>query len=666
MKSVLGNNAVRIIDEFGFNLDIAKMRKLVREDFFVIHNTMKKLDNIEPLYIMYKGKYNVIGHILKEKNNKVFVSGGLSYISMDSEFKDIIMEHENGILDQKEKLSIIRNWLCENNVSINNENWEFSCFLFNGIMESLKLRKISAVNSSINSSIFYDLIEKFTNDGISVQNWSIRGTTFSKFLPSYGIKTSPLTINNLQNIKSLKNKFWREYHILTYCDVLLQNGISVYYSSCLGWSILQSHDPEMLFANDTNKIKYAQSKIVKSIIGELERTRYKLKKNIDQLTVYIERLDKKIHIPLIYAEKHLIYSNYVSCLYIKKRGRSISNYHIGILNLLYGATSTAIVKFYVDLYKNSQALKNIMFMCVYNLHCLFKYFGIIHNDLHLGNITIVGLDNKDTDYSLFITDNDSYLLNYNSCISCIIDFGRSLLSKDELKNKAYSYTDFLELFNSQKESIINIYQREFPEFHKSFKNQLETIIDNNYNEFIKNYSGYDTYRFFRLFAIHINRLMFDIKEDIFDKHMLNTEIIPFCETIANRMAKLLTTDVIEGNFIDSHSLILKEYFDDFSTRHIFKGSEKLTIIGVFDATVELYNNPFYNHYITADDTIDPEEYRKEETHNDEYFSSIIDSIPPEEDRITEYINLPPLPSEIEEKKTEYDIIGGILNDGSIF
>jgi hypothetical protein len=94
-----------------------------------------------------------------------------------------------------------------------------------------------------------------------------------------------------------------------------------------------------------------------------------------------------------------------------------------------GGTLGSLLSHYIQF---PNILKNILFQILTSLSCLQRYFGIIHNDLHLGNILLQS--NENTGYLEYKSDEFGQGTYYipNNLLVKIIDFGKARI-KDKIE-----------------------------------------------------------------------------------------------------------------------------------------------------------------------------------------------------------------------------------------
>jgi thiamine kinase-like enzyme len=122
--------------------------------------------------------------------------------------------------------------------------------------------------------------------------------------------------------------------------------------------------------------------------------------------------------------------------------------------------------------KNFKTFENIIIRLLIAVYVLNKKLGIIHHDLHFGNILITKYKNLNK-YDIFkINDRTIYIPNIGYKVT-IIDFGRSGFSRDSSKSECY----FLK-YNRVNSIMSKLYTKN--------KKELKQIIRNNNIKEIKN------------------------------------------------------------------------------------------------------------------------------------------------------------------------------------
>lgn len=209
---------------------------------------------------------------------------------------------------------------------------------------------------------------------------------------------------------------------------------------------------------------------------------------------------------------------------------------------------------------------------------------IIHGDLHLNNTTLYYatksyiIETKPDYTNMYVSyaiEEDVFLLKYNGFTGTVIDFSESLIIPKEPN---------LELMEEQINRIINFYDTLFPDFIKTYKVQLKTKLEDDFNKVFKIFSAIDMY-------IHTDRL---------DKYIKKYPIIQTVEKVKALVAKVnnislkylkvvmkdLVTDSLDIDKIKypNYDIIL-QCFSDYIVKSKHMNSKKIKVKDMY-----FYNN----------------------------------------------------------------------------
>lgn len=146
--------------------------------------------------------------------------------------------------------------------------------------------------------------------------------------------------------------------------------------------------------------------------------------------------------------------------------------------------------------------------------------GVIHNDLHLNNVTInttpipyVHYDKKKNIIDSFIPDNitheqyvayqiesKTFALPFRTTSSCIIDFSRSIIKPNESTLNYFTEHGFSQLheqrfYQSQRVKAVDKLSSLFPTFWSMNIDKLHEFTEINFEKFFVIYSAIDIYDF---------------------------------------------------------------------------------------------------------------------------------------------------------------------------
>lgn len=572
------------------------------------------IDNIviEPIIIKLGSQKYTLATYLVEDGIIKFISYGITPLSMDGEYRKTFttyytIQHVEVQPDVRKKIVKI---LEDNKFEIvNKKHTEDVVKILIILINTYRLNFKSLYN--LNMSILYKVFEigeKFPQEIYSEKYTRIKTEfEYSFSFPSYigfGQKISTVPVKQLYDLSSFKNKNWREYKINKLCSVLIMNNICSFYAQTIGWFIVKSKNPEMCFNNLINQLKYKYSDITKEIVGDIEYSREKTKKDGIFLNYYLEELNEKMTVPIDYAERNIILSDYLSSIIIVDSGISFSVYYEYIKNMTNSRFNSQID---VDLYKNYNLFKKLVFEYLYQIYALNYHYGVVHNDLHLNNILVSYVvrknfvDNPENVHGQQLVTfidilGQVYAYKHNATYGIVIDYGRSLIKKDLLKELCDNRNDYIDMMNAQISDVKKIYNIEFPEFYKAYSKKIESLLVNNYDAIMNNYCAYDMYRMGTLMINDLDQKLQIKNSAHLDLGVIKNEIRPFLEEMVALAKRIMTLDVIEEKFDKNGYLqIIEECFSDFRLENFQrKPDEKLVMSQYFVLDGELkYNMDSY-------------------------------------------------------------------------
>jgi len=276
-----------------------------------------------------------------------------------------------------------------------------------------------------------------------------------------GCKIIPLYINDIKHLNKLTQNFQREKYIGGKLLSILRNGVNELIPMTYTGGLFKIKNLE-IFNNDEIKKLYKMSE------NTLESLKYLYMSNqiYDNLET-IKTYRQKIQIPILYAEKKIILSNYCYILLNEYLGNTLAD------KMMKNIESKEKIDKNKDIINGYQCIKTIIFEVLYSLLVNCDKIGIIHCDLHLNNIIIKDSKNNNAG-GVFIINGVNYFVNINYIVY-IIDYGRSYILPDILRRE---FDDFDDILEYQNKKILDYINRLMPEFYEANIKDLNYIIKN--------------------------------------------------------------------------------------------------------------------------------------------------------------------------------------------
>lgn len=592
---------------------LVKYKDSVRSAYIVLMHTymhinyqLGKFSNCssENLIIINNGTKICVGVVFTKNGMYTGINFGPVPYSMDAEFRPIYYSTSviSNVLKELVYDANVVKLLKSIGIEIPSKIYEaLIIFILASISRIFLGYDKVALKSGINTNfigleifVFDDkFIEQFLNH---IKTWpSLFSTKSSGAKGSFPLasKMSLIPVQQLDNLYGLRNKFWREVLIGQMCHQLILNNVCTNYSMFIDWFLFNNNDHKYLFVNDVNKFRIKHATLIKSIVGDVERSRRKLFHKGSLLHVKFDKFADELRVPINFAERYMIYSSYISNILFVRAGATL---HDKIV--LDGSSMTSPKDRRAHkLFNSFSSFKNAVFELIYGLYCLNYHFGIIHNDLHLNNICLNitkitwpgGYAKKSVE-----EQNEFY---YNSAIAydvhgrlylrkdvlfsfCVIDFGRSIIGQDALKKTCLVYTNYIDMLNYQKSLIKHIYSQEFPEFYKKNQYYLESMIHDKYEIFIVNYAAYDIYRF----CVLLKQLFMTTGKltPLYNPDEIKRRHIPFLDVLINFTRKRLTEDMITEQARQNPNLeMIDLYFEDMLESNVQIDTTKGSLCDIF-------------------------------------------------------------------------------------
>lgn len=408
-----------------------------------------------------------------------------------------------------------------------------------------------------------------------------------------GQKLVMLKAKEAEDIENIRYNPWREFYITRQCGDLVINVISPHFPIMKDYFLVNSTS-KYLFDNTVNLIKIDHSKAAEKTVRNLEKVRQetyiideKTKKEI-YASYKFEGFSDAINIPMEYAEKNLVMSDYSLCFL---------NEHLGIT---FGNLSREIVSHEENrlkigpVYQNFNLFSKYIFEYIYGLYCVNSVLGIIHSDLHVNNVTMFnksilvgGLREGKIGNILYNLAGVLYWFPHTGEFSGIIDFSRGLISRENAE-KNFNKRIARYIIEKEKKQILHKLESTMPEFTRDNYNDLKLLVETKFDIMFRLMTVIDMF-VFTTGALYI------MKNDILtnsemmrkyaDKEMIRDKAIPLLQSIHDEAYFIFTSGVrkvISGQIADVSEI---EYPNLQIARKLFQKFE-LSRLSLTEAEIE--------------------------------------------------------------------------------
>jgi hypothetical protein len=381
-----------------------------------------------------------------------------------------------------------------------------------------------------------------------------------------GQKIIPIRTKEMEHLEDVRYPIWKELYINKIAQDLVFNCILFGIPYYAGYFLINGNDKDM-YDNKTNQDKIDHSEVAKNMVLQLQAARQYafVNDNINssdlQHTYKFSELDDEIKIPINYAERNLIMSNYAVCAISEIAGRTFGDIPILLLNDRYAESLGPI-------FKDSNCFARYMFEYMYNIYCLNKHVGVIHGDLHANNITMYSrwfYPRDEMIKIIFKVTDTCYMFDHYGKHSCIIDFSRSLLDRRALKNlqineSIYSDADIEDIIQKQNKAILQKYENGLPEFYKENAGKLTDALERAPDAFFKLFTAYDVFHVSYAIKMTIKKIMENVVgiEKVIDSKMMDSTAFPLLDKLRYEAQEILTVRM-EKLFADLNDDHVKDY-----------------------------------------------------------------------------------------------------------
>jgi len=413
----------------------------------------------------------------------------------------------------------------------------------------------------------------------------------------FGYKLIPLSINAAENPLNINIYPWKEHFISLKCTDLMLNNISSGFSIYCGWTYIR--DVNFKIIHNLNLKQIIDKNLdYRGISGYLNRAKLKLDRiNIDNDIKNKHKLQtfkNKLQDVLFDMKNDMLLSEVIMIMVNEHVGVSfekILSNPIYIKNI-----GNPLVELNYDVFAK------YMFEILYNLLCLHSILGVIHCDIHLGNITInkdytFMCDNKSfnknnmntkqdfVDYKLSEKIYYRFMKSNHNCY--IIDFGKASINPNfsniyetdnEIGEFNYIYENLNDIINISDyvHYMTNIFHNLFPSHTKS---KINYIISQNTSSVYKKLTAIDLY----ILSYNFKSLFKSMEKKIGLKQQ------KLIDRILNISTNILENEFYKDKVMEMYpaEYIINECFNDYidnKSKHQF----------IYDYNKKI-NNSMYNY-----------------------------------------------------------------------
>jgi len=323
-------------------------------------------------------------------------------------------------------------------------------------------------------------------------------------------KIIPLTIDALKNTNSIYHGFWLEIYVMTIINKINKCFICDLLPYLFKWDIMKIKSP-YVFSNSEIINKYTNSEFLLKNIGHLIGAKIKYEDK------YTNIYNAKLNNALTFAEKNIIYSDYIGVMIMQHNGNSLVN-HINIIKNL-SLESLEIFKHF----KNKNLFMVTCFQISYSLLVLNKHCKIIHGDLHLNNVTVRIINGE----SLYKLAGETYAVRI-PIHHQIIDYGRCILAPEVLREID---PNDKELFDQHMNRLLDYFSKNMSEFYTKNQEHIREMAHSEPDKLFKILTLLDVYVFVKNLRIFILEYAepeiteYAFKMDLFLQNLIKQSIL---------------------------------------------------------------------------------------------------------------------------------------------
>lgn len=329
----------------------------------------------------------------------------------------------------------------------------------------------------------------------------------------YGQKLTPLSEIEVQNPFNLRYDIWKELYITKYLANMIFNNICYNVPFVLNWFYLKNENANMFDnVHQYEKIQYSEKS--RRIISTLKSAQnLGLKTPSKFISPEFQVMSNKINPVINYIKKNILMGEVTMGFIVEIVGRTF--YDIPKI------VKTKLLESQLGNFIKDPAVSEMYIWDIcYTLYCMQDRYDIIHNDLHLNNMTLHPMElyryNKPNIKAQYDINNDEnwdkkkviayrikdiyFKRRFWYRHAFIIDFSRSLFKikdhiKKHMKDNNYDENEIYQLSEQQKTNMVTQLTNTFPTFWGGYVVELGQYADTNFDVFFKIYGMIDFYSF---------------------------------------------------------------------------------------------------------------------------------------------------------------------------
>ncbi len=323
------------------------------------------------------------------------------------------------------------------------------------------------------------------------------------------LKKIPLSMFDCLNLDNIRSPFVREIKINKLISELVKTGVASCFPLFVDWTI--SKVIPFCFNNEFNLHKYMTGNIYYNSLTRMNEIRQVALNNVSGdsvINIYDYGLIKKMNDNITYIQKDLMFSKYCGIMMSEKQGKPLYQ------NIFDNA---------INITNDLDLFKAMFFQISYGIQAMTQHFGIIHMDLHIGNITVKNHIFKNM---VKVIKKKSYLLK-NTREFFIIDYGRSIISDFLTEDPDKDLIETLKIQNKKLKKQINAVMEGFYSENREF---FDRTLPYHMKKYYRLFSCIDLMSLLKSFRTIYNRTIkreiweFSFSVETFFKDLIKTQI----------------------------------------------------------------------------------------------------------------------------------------------
>lgn len=516
--------------------------------------------------------------------------------------------------------------------------------------DHINIRYINFIDKYMekDEEFFKTMIKKHTENSMELvyryfENTCVTGKTNTTIL-GFGQKLMPLNLLEVQRPFDIRFVPWKDYIVSQALTNLVINNVCPGFPVVNSWMYIKGTQ-KGLFNNKIQYQRIERSDQARSIISLLVKSKSYTYENIksqdmkdirgtitswlsDKFKILHDQIDDAVN----FGKNEIIMSNVSFMIISEYVGRTLNDSlrlakSSPYYNELLGKPFTS---------QGYKYFKKYIFDICYNLYCMFEFYGIIHGDLHLNNLTLYPkfpshkLDNiKDPHVAYVMGESNEYcfVLPSLSTHASIIDYGRCFIHPDKIEllrdpsvPKRYEITENKDKFEKEQiKRLISTYMK-LVTSAKDQEPELRVLFTKNFDSMYKLMSVCDLYG-----VMSKLQSLFELNQkDVVSPHsncvFLIKKIIELCRIyLISDVSKLMSDKTYSDSILSSRSPILNIMIKLFADNLHSSKSTKKNIIDIY-----LFNNPLkysMSFMSKTPDILQKKKYRDKKTGKLVEFSS---------------------------------------------